>query len=184
MFDFFNQRLRFSIFHNNRDGARKRRVDVVLVWRFDRFARSSRHLLNVLEEFRALGVDFVSFQEAIDTTTPAGKMVFAMVAAIAEFERALIRERVLAGLQRARVKGKTLGRPRLTPKEDLGALRATGMSVRAIAERLGLSKSWVAGTLALSRNPGRNPGATSSEVRTRNRRPGISCLMDNGCTLP
>lgn len=142
------------------DLARKRRVDVVLVWRFDRFARSSRHLLNVLEEFRALGVDFVSFQEAIDTTTPAGKMVFSMVAAIAEFERALIRERVLAGLQRARVKGKTLGRPRLAPKEDLGALRAAGMSVRAIAERLGMSKSWVAGTLALSRNPGQNRGST------------------------
>lgn len=133
------------------DFARKRKADIVLCWRFDRFARSSRHLLNTLEEFRTLGIDFVSFTESIDTSTAAGAMVFAMVAAIAEFERALIRERVLAGLQRARGQGKKLGRPLLAPNQDPKALRATGMSLRAIAGRLGVSKSWV--SRAVSQNP-------------------------------
>jgi len=145
------------------DAARKRKLDVVLVWRFDRFARSSRHLLNTLEEFRALGVDFVSFQEVIDTTTPAGKMVFSMVAAIAEFERALIRERVLAGLQRARGRGQRLGRPQLVPKQDPQALRAAGMSLRAIAGHLGVSKSWV--SRMVSQNPRQNLAAALVEAK-------------------
>ncbi len=141
------------------DAARKRKVDVVLCWRFDRFARSSRHLLNTLEEFRVLDIGFVSFQESIDTTSPMGKMMFTLVSAIAEFERALIRERVLAGLQRARGQGKKLGRPLLAPLQSPEALKAAGLSVRAIAAKLGVSKSWVA--TALSKNPPRNPGGVS-----------------------
>jgi len=128
--------------------TRKRRCDIVLVHRFDRFARSSRHLLNTLEEFRAINVDFVSFSEAVDTTTPAGRMLFSVIGAIAEFERSLIRERVMAGLQRARIQGKRLGRPRVLPGGDPVALRASGLSVRAIAARLGMSKSWVAKALS------------------------------------
>jgi DNA invertase Pin-like site-specific DNA recombinase len=77
------------------------KLDVVAVWRFDRFARSTRHLLLALEEFRALDVDFVSVRESIDTSTPMGRMVFTMVAAVAELERELIRERVIAGIRRA-----------------------------------------------------------------------------------
>lgn len=141
------------------DAARRRRCDVVLVWKFDRLARSSRHLLNTLEELRVLGVDFVSLTEAIDTSTPAGKMVFSMIGAIAEFERSLIQERVVAGLHRARAQGKRLGRPMATPDGDPVALRASGLSLRAIAGQLGMSKSWVAA--AVSRKPLPNRGLGS-----------------------
>src|SRR5499433_2958398 len=91
--------------------AHKRRFDVVCVWRFDRFARSVSHLLRALETFKALGIDFVSYSEQMDTSTPAGKMVFTVLGAVAELERSLIVERVRAGLRNARVKGKKLGRP-------------------------------------------------------------------------
>lgn len=141
------------------DAARRRRCDVVLVWKFDRLARSSRHLLNTLEELRIQGVDFVSLTEAVDTSSPAGKMMFSLVAAFSEFERSLIRERVLAGLQRAKSQGKRLGRPKAAPEGDPGALRASGLTVRAIAQRLGVSKSWVADWL--SKNPSQNGSLAS-----------------------
>jgi DNA invertase Pin-like site-specific DNA recombinase len=82
--------------------AHKRRFDVVCVWRFDRFARSVSHLLRALETFKALGIDFVSFSEQMDTSTPAGKMVFTILGAVAELERSLIVERVRAGMRNAR----------------------------------------------------------------------------------
>ena len=90
--------------------AKRRRFDSVLVARFDRFARSTRHLVLALEEFSALGIDFISLPESIDTSTPMGKMVFTVIGAVAELERALIRERVVMGLNRARKQGKCLGR--------------------------------------------------------------------------
>src|SRR5215831_15789601 len=93
--------------------ARKRRFDVVACWRFDRFARSTKHLLLALEEFRSLGIQFLSYQENIDTTSPLGQAVFTIVAAVATLERDLIRDRVRAGLRNARAKGKRLGRPPL-----------------------------------------------------------------------
>jgi DNA invertase Pin-like site-specific DNA recombinase len=92
--------------------ARALRFKVVLVWKFDRVFRSVQHMLQALQEFRELGIDFVSMTEAIDTTTAAGKMVFTMLAAVAEFEKDLIRERTRAGLARARAAGKRIGRPR------------------------------------------------------------------------
>jgi len=91
--------------------AHRRRFEAVLVWRFDRFARSVSHLLRALENFQALGVDFVSLSENVDTSTPTGKMVFTVLGAVAELERSLIIERVKAGLRNARSKGKRLGRP-------------------------------------------------------------------------
>jgi DNA invertase Pin-like site-specific DNA recombinase len=94
--------------------AHKRRFDIVVVWKFDRFARSVSHLLKALETFQALGIDFVSYSEQMDTSTPAGKMVFTVLGAVAELERSLIVERVKAGLRNARSKGKRLGRPRAT----------------------------------------------------------------------
>ncbi len=120
--------------------ARKRRFDAVLVARFDRFARSTRHLVRALEEFNALGVDFISLNESIDTSTPMGKMVFTVIAAVAELERSIIRERVIMGLQRAKAQGKRIGRPaaRLDAGE-LQALREKGLSYRAIAKRCGVS---------------------------------------------
>jgi len=90
--------------------ARRRRFDAVLVARFDRFARSTRHLVLALEEFGSLGIDFISHNECIDTSTPMGEMVFTIIGAVAELERSLIRERVVMGLDRARKQGKKLGR--------------------------------------------------------------------------
>ncbi len=84
--------------------ARRRRFDAVVVWRYDRFARSLRQLVNALEEFRALGIDFVSLREGVDTSTPNGRLVFGIFASIAEFERELIRYRVRAGLRNARAR--------------------------------------------------------------------------------
>src|SRR5215475_13130364 len=93
--------------------AHKRRFDVVAVWKFDRFARSVSHLLRALDTFRVLGVEFVSLSESLDTATPAGRMVFTVLGAVAELERSLIAERVRAGLRNARAKGRKLGRPRV-----------------------------------------------------------------------
>src|SRR5258707_1157487 len=90
----------------------ERRFCVVVVWRFDRFARSVSHLLRALETFNALGIQFVSLSEQVDTSTPMGKMVFTVLGAVAELERNLIVERVRAGLRHARAKGKRLGRPK------------------------------------------------------------------------
>jgi DNA invertase Pin-like site-specific DNA recombinase len=86
--------------------CRKRQVDAVVVYRYDRFARSLRQLVNALEEFRSLGIDFVSLHEGVDTSTPNGRLVFGIFATIAEFERELIRDRVRSGLASARAKGK------------------------------------------------------------------------------
>lgn len=93
--------------------CRRRKVDVVIVWKFDRFARSLKQLLNALELFRELGIGFVSCTEAIDTSLPHGEMLFQIIGAIAQWERSLIAERVKAGLQHARSLGKKLGRPSL-----------------------------------------------------------------------
>ena len=118
--------------------AHKRRFDIVIVWRFDRFARSVSHLLRALETFNALGIAFVSLSEQMDTTTPTGKMIFTVLGAVAELERSLIVERVRAGLRNARAKGKTLGRPRkIVDATKIAALRAQGRSWRDIAREVG-----------------------------------------------
>jgi len=118
--------------------AHERRFDVVVVWRFDRFARSVSHLLRALETFNSLGVQFVSLSEQVDTSTPTGKMVFTVLGAVAELERNLIVERVRAGLRHARSKGKRLGRPRKqVDAGEIHSLRNAGMSWRTIARTLG-----------------------------------------------
>jgi len=120
--------------------AYERRFSVVVVWRFDRFARSVSHLLRALETFNALGVQFVSLSEQVDTSTPTGKMVFTVLGAVAELERNLIVERVRAGLRHARAKGKRLGRPKkLVDAAQIISLRAAGNSWRTIAKRMGVS---------------------------------------------
>src|SRR6266700_2038517 len=107
------------------DDARKRQFDAVVCWRFDRFARSTKHLLLALEEFRSLGIQFLSYQENIDTTSPLGQVLFTIVAAVATLERDLIRERVRAGIRNARAKGKRLGRPRvIVDASRIASLRA------------------------------------------------------------
>ena len=132
--------------------AAKRRLDAVAVWKFDRFARSTRHLVTALEQFNALGVDFISLSESIDTSTPMGKMVFTVLSAVAELELSLIRERVVMGLERARAQGKQLGRPMIEANEEqLLALSEQGLSSRQIAEQLNLSPSTVLRRLAASK---------------------------------
>ena len=143
--------------------AKRRRFDVLVCWRLDRLGRDLRHLVTLLEELQAVGVAFVSLGEGIDCTTPAGKLQLHILAALAEFERERIRERVLAGLQRARAQGKKLGRPRLHPTKVV----VPGGSVRAAAKAWGVSKStaarWVltGGPSSQARNPrprGQKPG--------------------------
>jgi DNA invertase Pin-like site-specific DNA recombinase len=120
--------------------ARRRRFDAVVVWKFDRFARSVSHLLRALEEFRSLGIEFISLSEQVDTSTPTGKMVFTVPGAVAELERSLIAERVRAGLRIARTKGKRLGRPRkIADARAIIRLRAEGASWRTISAALGVS---------------------------------------------
>jgi DNA invertase Pin-like site-specific DNA recombinase len=120
--------------------AHKRHFDAVVVWRFDRFARSVSHLLRALETFRSLGIDFVSLSEQVDTSTPTGKMIFTVLGAVAELERSLIVERVRAGLRNAVAKGKKLGRPRKVPDvREIKRLRAQGASWRSIGKKLGLA---------------------------------------------
>jgi DNA invertase Pin-like site-specific DNA recombinase len=125
--------------------ANRRRFDVVAVWKFDRFARSVSHLLRALETFRALGIEFVSLSENIDTSTPTGKMVFTVLASVAELERSLIGERVRAGLRNAKAQGTRLGRP---PLKDLSVAetqrlrrerRRSRTSYKALAEKYGVS---------------------------------------------
>src|SRR6476660_1156278 len=116
--------------------ARRRRFDVIVCWRLDRLGRNLKHLITLLEDLEALGVGFVSLAEGIDATTPAGKLQMHILGAIAEFERGRIRERVRAGLVRARAQGKRLGRPRKAAPQIV----ITGGSVRAAARTWGVSK--------------------------------------------
>jgi DNA invertase Pin-like site-specific DNA recombinase len=124
--------------------AKRRRFDAVVVYRYDRFARSLRHLVNALEEFRALGIEFVSIHEGVDTSTPNGRLVFGIFASIAEFERELIRARVRSGLAAAKARGIQLGRPALrkfTAKEikELRRDRRNGMPFQKLAQLHGTS---------------------------------------------
>jgi DNA invertase Pin-like site-specific DNA recombinase len=119
--------------------CRRRLVDAVVVYRYDRFARSLRQLVNALEEFRALGIDFISLREGVDTSTPNGRLVFGIFASIAEFERELIRDRVRSGLAAAKAKGKRLGRPRVSVDvAKIASLRALGTPWRTISRQMGL----------------------------------------------
>lgn len=131
--------------------ARQRLFDVVVVWKFDRFARSLKHLLDALEEFHALGIDFVSLTEGIDTTTPTGQLLFSILGAVAQFERDLIAERVRAGIAQARRMGKRIGRPRvLVDARPILLLRNEKLSLRKIARKLGIPVSRVRRALSTS----------------------------------
>ena len=129
--------------------AKQRRFDAVCVWKLDRFGRSLRHLVNALADLESLGVSFISIKDNLDLSTPSGRLMFQIIGAMAEFERALIQERVKAGLRNARAKGKRLGRPRMVVNaSQIVHLRSQGRSVREIAEELGYSRSLVHKTLA------------------------------------
>ena len=152
------------------DDARKRKLDAVIVWRFDRFARSTKHLLSALEEFRSLGVGFISYQENIETGTPLGQALFTIIAAVAELERNLIVERVCAGIRNAKSNGKRLGRPRQHVDLDrIRDMRAAGMSLRQVAANLALGYGTVRAALESSerKTPGKSDedNAPSTGVR-------------------
>jgi DNA invertase Pin-like site-specific DNA recombinase len=120
------------------------KFQAVLVWRFDRFARSVKHLIAALEQFRNLKIDFISLQEQFDTSTPIGQAMFTIIGAMAQLERDIIRERVKAGLERARARGVQLGRPAAeAPTDQIAALRQQGLSLREIAAELHCSRSTV-----------------------------------------
>ena len=143
--------------------ARKRMFDVVLVWKFDRFARSLKHLIDSLEEFRALGIDFISYTEGVDTTTPTGQLLFHVVGAVAQFERDLIVERVRAGMAHARAMGKRIGRPRAqVDVEQAVRLRGQGISLREIGRALGVPVSRVRRALVRLSNSRANAGQNES----------------------
>ena len=139
--------------------ARKRKFDVVIVARFDRFPRSVSHLLRALDEFYYLGIDFVSLSESIDTSTPVGKMIFTVLGAVAELERNPIKERVHMGISRARKQGKALGRPRVEVDPlQVAGLRARGLSWNQIAGRLGVGRGTAERAFrSLSQKPLSNP---------------------------
>ena len=131
----------------------RRKFDAVLVWKFDRFARSTNHLLEALQVFKELGIEFVSLSEGIDTSTAAGKMLFTIVGSFAEFERSLIQERVVAGIRRAQADGVHCGRPR--KGFDVGKaleLHKSGMSLRAISKEVGAGYATVYRTLVGVKN--------------------------------
>jgi DNA invertase Pin-like site-specific DNA recombinase len=126
--------------------AKTRKLDVIAVWKLDRFGRSLRHLVDALAELNAVGCAFVSLRDNLDLTTPAGRMMFHVIGAMAEFERELIRERVKAGLAHARSKGRIGGRPKVKRERDRDAnvlrkMRADGESYGEIADALGRTKS-------------------------------------------
>jgi DNA invertase Pin-like site-specific DNA recombinase len=145
--------------------ARRGAFDAVVVWRFDRFARSVKQLVLALEEFRGLRIQFISHQEALDTSTPMGEAMFAIIGAMAQLERSIIRERVVAGLEYARhhgtKSGKAVGRPKAVFRRDeVAVLREQGLSLRQIARKMGVGLGTVRrvvqngnGTSQVCRNP-------------------------------
>ncbi len=129
--------------------AKKKRFDVVAVFRFDRAARSTKHLVEMLHTFRHLGISFISFQENIDTGSPLGEAMFTIISAISQLERDIIKERVKSGLRRAKERGKQLGRPKArVDLEKARKLKGEGATLREIAKQLKVSKSYISLALA------------------------------------
>src|ERR1700722_3337854 len=124
--------------------AKRRRFDSILVWKLDRFGRSLRHLVNAIAELESIGVTFVSLTDNLDLSTPSGRLMFQVIAAMGEFERELIRERVRSGMRNAKEKGKSIGRPRsIVDSCEIERLRNSGASWRAIAKATGMSLATV-----------------------------------------
>ena len=126
-------------------GVIRKEFDLIMAWSVDRLGRSLQHLVTFLDELHSKKVDLFLHRQGIDTTTPAGKMMFQMLGVFAEFERAMIKERINAGLARARAQGKTLGRPKVSLKVEnkIKKLRATGKGIRKIASELSVGVSTV-----------------------------------------
>ena len=144
--------------------ARRRRFDVVVVWAFDRMARSVRHFLEVLDELNHLGIEFLSFREALDTSGPLGRAMVIIVGAIAELERNLIVERVKAGMRRARLEGRQIGRARLDlDREQVVLDRRSGMSLTQVAKKHSVSRATVC-RLMKEANGNTNPAVLTPSI--------------------
>ena len=143
--------------------AHWRKFDVVLCWKIDRFGRSLRHLVNALADLDAYGVAFVSLKDNLDLSTPSGRLMFQIIGAMAEFERALIQERVRAGLKSARARGKRLGRPRIAvDAAQVAQLRASGASWREIGECLSVGVGTAVRALQkCSKNPSKSQSVSA-----------------------
>jgi len=141
------------------ESARKRQVDLIIVWKLDRLGRSLKHLITILDEFKALDIGFVSYQDNLDFSTPSGRLMFHLLGAFAEFERDLIKERVKAGIFNAKAKGKKIGRRPLTPAvaQKVVSLKMEGLSYRTISRKLNVSIGSVHKTLL-------NSGSASAEL--------------------
>jgi DNA invertase Pin-like site-specific DNA recombinase len=151
------------------DDARKRKIDLILCWRLDRLGRSLKHLILTLDELQGLGVGFVSYNENLDLTTSTGRLMFQLLGAFAEFERNMIKERVVAGLNHAKAKGKKLGRPGVDlDPEKLNELRGQGLTMRAMADKLGVSLGLVHKTLSKCPPLALDNPASNAETRVFN----------------
>ena len=141
----------------------RRKFEIVLVWKIDRFGRSLKHLVNALADLDAYGVAFVSLRDNLDLSTPSGRLMFQIIGAMAEFERALIQERVRAGLKSARARGQRLGRPRISvDASQVAQLRASGASWSEISQQLGIGVGTaVRAFQQVSKNPGKLPPASA-----------------------
>ena len=149
------------------DSVRSGKVDAVVVSRFDRFARSTRHLLDALELMRTNHVDFISISEAVDTSSSVGRMVLTFLAGVAEFERELVRERVKAGLAKAKAEGKHLGRPRRDfDLRPVLALKEKGHSIREISKMMGVPRTTIRRRLSEleKRREGSGPQSLSGDL--------------------
>jgi DNA invertase Pin-like site-specific DNA recombinase len=146
--------------------VRAREIDAVVVVKMDRLFRSLKHLVNTLAEFEALGVKFIATRDQVDLTTPAGRLFMQILGSLSEFERELIRERILMGLDHARSQGKRLGRPKKNDDQAVRELRRQGLSYQGIERRLGISKGAVC--RALAGTPKKRPRKTRYEPRSLN----------------
>jgi DNA invertase Pin-like site-specific DNA recombinase len=146
------------------EDARKRKIDLIVCWRLDRLGRSLKHLILTLDELQGLGVGFVSYNENLDLTSSTGRLMFQLLGAFAEFERNMIRERVIAGLNHAKAKGKKLGRPGVDlDREKLIELRDQGLTMRAMADKLGVSLGVVHKTLSKCSSPTLDKSTSKNE---------------------
>ena len=127
------------------DDAKKRKFDILLIWKLDRLSRSMKDLINTLDELGHYGINFISYDNNLDTTTPTGKLVFHVIGAVAEFEKDIIRDRVIAGLAHAKSQGKRLGRPPLSDAKltEAKKLLKQGLSMRAVEKKLGVGEGTI-----------------------------------------
>ena len=127
------------------DEAKKRKLNILLIWKLDRLSRSMKDLINTLDELGHYGINFISYDNNLDTTTPTGKLVFHVIGAVAEFEKDIIRDRVIAGLAHAKSQGKRLGRPPLSDAKltEAKKLLKQGLSMRAVEKKLGVGEGTI-----------------------------------------